>query len=260
MRLEQKILVLGFFAAVFAIGALLFLGSESEPIDVSNETEPPVLPVENPAESVEGSFEPAVCGNNVVEFGEDCESCPEDLGEECTACNTFKEGKIKASFGKEFYLCVGQSVEFFDHDIALSIKNGSKTFFLTGFNGLTETKVLQEPGQVSFGFLFFKVKKILPGGVLLKVGEEPQEVFVGESFKVSPGSYYSFPEENIFIAFAENPENGTMNVFAWKDGYSKVFSLKQYESTVFYDYLVSLESIDSQYTLKLSQLPPGGVS
>jgi len=131
MRAE-KVLVVIALVAVVAFGVYLFaFGEKVEPGNNTGSVKP-VEPSVKP--SLPSSVKPvAVCGNGVVEVGEDCESCPKDLGDTCVACHNYKEGKIKAGLGEEFYLCRGQNADFLGNRIELMTNGTQPTLNLAGF-------------------------------------------------------------------------------------------------------------------------------
>jgi len=92
---------------------------------------------------------------------------------------------------------------------------------------------------------------------LLEVQDNSKKITLNEPFVVCPESYAVLPGEGLFLKFSGDtsspPGNKRVVINAWKQGYSKLLRLKEGEKTVFYDYLLEVESISANYKIVVSK-------
>jgi len=143
----------------------------------------------------------AVCGNGLVEEGENCLTCPEEFTREECAC--FEPGaEAQASLGEEFYLCEGQTVNFDDVSVSLVNTSSVPEFEFAWFDGVVTRDSVEENTVAFQRFLELEVLKEVMGGVLLTVRNHLVKAQVGEPFNLSEGDFAWLDDGKLVFSYS----------------------------------------------------------
>ena len=132
-----------------------------------------------------------VCGNGIVEAGEDCGSCPQDFPKEECACFS-PEKVIHPPLKQTFYFCRGQ--EFSLEGYTISLQNITKLpqIEIIDPNGNKQVKSLETTRETLVGPFSIYFEKTINNGVKISIKKQGEMEVKAKFYVIPTGWQVSF--------------------------------------------------------------------